>query len=242
MRIDHTICVSCQSCVPYCTMGAIRVQDGKVDIDFDECVECGVCLKLKVCPMKAIYQNELTYPRVIRSTFSNPEKPHERTKRHGRGTEEMKTNDVTNRYVLGELGLCVEVGRPGVGARMRDVEKIIMALADGGVEIEENNPLFDVIADPKTGSFKPEVLNEKVMSAIIELKAKPEKVAELLDKLSVIQSEIDTVFSVSVIARADENGDFPDYETLNGYGYYSTGSTKVNIGLGRVTDMQEVRS
>lgn len=239
MQINHDKCVGCRSCIPYCTMGAIVVRGGQVDIDFDECVECGVCLKLNVCRFGAIFQNELTFPREIRSTFSNPEKPHKRTKRHGRGTEEMKTNDVTNRYGLGELGLCVEVGRPGVGARMRDVEKIIMALADGGVEIEENNPLFDVIADPKTGRLMPEVLNEKVMSAIIELKAKPEKVAELLDKLSAIQGNLDTVFSVSVIARVDEDGNVPDYEILNGYGYYSTGSTKVNIGLGRVTDTME---
>lgn len=236
MKINRDACVGCQACVPYCTMGAITVIDGKADINFDECVECGVCLKLKACKFDAIYQNELSYPREIRSTFSNPEKPHQRTKRHGRGTEEMKTNDVTDRYQMGELGLCIEVGRPGVGARMKDVEKIIMALADGGVELEECNPLFDVIEDPKTGVFKREVLNEKVMSAIIEFKAKPEKVAELLDKLSEIQTELDTVFSVSVIARVDEKGEVPDFAALNDRGYFPAGHTKVNVGLGRVSD------
>jgi hypothetical protein len=46
----------------------------------------------------------------------------------GRGTEEIKTNDVTGRIGEGEAGIVVELGRPGVGARIRDVERVAMAL------------------------------------------------------------------------------------------------------------------
>jgi hypothetical protein len=41
----------------------------------------------------------------------------------GRGTEEVKTNVVSGRVRKGRVGLCIDVGRPGAGARMYDVEK-----------------------------------------------------------------------------------------------------------------------
>jgi ferredoxin len=240
MKIDHTLCIGCQGCIPFCTMSAINVgDDGSVQIDYDECVECGVCRKMNVCPVGAIKEEELEYPRIIRSTFSNPEKPHARTKRHGRGTEEMKTNDVTDRYKTGEIGLCIEMGRPGIGARLRDVEKISKVLASFGLELEECNPLFDHIADVEKGTFNESVLNEKVLSAIIEVKGSPDSIALVLDRLKEIAQGLETVMSVSVICRADENGEIPDYERLKDLGYESNGHAKINLGLGRISDPQK---
>lgn len=235
MKINEEMCIGCEQCTAYCTMGAIFMQDDVACIDFDQCVECGVCLKLDVCATGAIYQQDLEYPRTIRSVFSNPEKPHERTKRHGRGTEEMKTNDVTNRYQEGEVGLCLEVGRPGIGARLKDVEKITMALAQMGIMLEEDNPLFDHVQDEKTGKLKEEVLNEKVLSAIVEIKEKPEVIAEVLDSLKRLSSQLDTVVTLSVICRVIDDGSIPDYERLAVKGYQTNGHAKVNIGLGRIS-------
>ena len=45
----------------------------------------------------------------------------------GRGTDEIKMNDVTGRLRRGDAGLLVEMGRPGVGAYFRDIEKVAMA-------------------------------------------------------------------------------------------------------------------
>ena len=69
----------------------------------------------------AIVPDELTWPRVVRRAFSDPQVPHESTGIHGRGTAEVKTNDVTNRDRAAEAGFVVEFGRPGVGARFRDI-------------------------------------------------------------------------------------------------------------------------
>jgi len=44
---------------------------------------------------------------------SIPMVTHESTAVHGRGTEEVKTNDVSHRIKKGEVGLVVEFGRPG---------------------------------------------------------------------------------------------------------------------------------
>ena len=46
----------------------------------------------------------------------------------GRGTEEMKTNDVKGTFLPGEVGVGIELGRPGIEANFRDVEKVAMAL------------------------------------------------------------------------------------------------------------------
>ncbi|KUO58354.1 MAG: hypothetical protein APF84_15350 [Gracilibacter sp. BRH_c7a] len=239
MKIDHEICIGCEECIAYCTMGVISIQDGLAHIDHDECVECGVCLKLKVCPLEAIYQDELRFPRIIRSSFSNPEMPHARTKRHGRGTEEMKTNDVTNRFKEGEIGLCIEVGRPGIGTRLRDVEKISMALAQAGILLEEDNPIYDHVEDLLTGKLKEEVLGEKVLSAIVEVKEKPEIIALALDGLKELSSTLETVITLSVICKVREDESIPDYDKLNKLGYTTNGHAKVNIGLGRISDKGE---
>jgi hypothetical protein len=47
----------------------------------------------------------------------------------GRGTAEVKTNDVTGRVKEGEAGFVIEFGRPSVGARFRDIQEMTKALA-----------------------------------------------------------------------------------------------------------------
>ena len=68
-----------------------------------------------VCPTAAFEPDELAWPRVVRRAFSDPRVPHESTGVEGRGTEEVKTNDVSGRVKVGEVGFTIEFGRPGVG-------------------------------------------------------------------------------------------------------------------------------
>ena len=70
-----------------------------------------------VCPTDAITEPQLTWPRIVRRAFSDPIVPHESTGVHGRGTEEVKTNDITRRVGPGDAGFTVEFGRPTVGVR-----------------------------------------------------------------------------------------------------------------------------
>src|SRR5271169_1539535 len=130
----------------------------RATVESDECVECYSCYngmskehlnptvvrllrrlfkmaRLRfdpepdVCPTSALTPDELTWPRVIRRAFSDPLVPHESTGVRGRGTEEVKTNDVTGRVKRGEVNFTIELGRPGVGVRMYDIQKMTMALA-----------------------------------------------------------------------------------------------------------------
>jgi len=124
LKIDKEKCVNCRSCIDYCPVGAIEVDDPEVRIDQESCVECTACLRSGACGYDALYQPELGWPRIIRSRFSDPLESHPDTEIMGRGTAEMKTNDVTGRFVEGEVGFAVEMGRPGVSTSFADVEKV----------------------------------------------------------------------------------------------------------------------
>ena len=263
MDIDKTKCVGCGNCHVICPMGAISLDvDGKSIVNQDECVECSTCyrvlrnekyppilvriirmilnsLKLQymaevdVCPTGALTPPDLEYPRSIRAAFSDPTVVHSGTGVGGRGTEEIKTNDITGRLRKGDAGLVIELGRPGTGARFRDVEKIATALAPLEPHFEEFNPVTQLMEDPKTGKIKPEVLDEKVLSAIIEIRVSLEKIPDYLKKLESIQNQIDTVFSVGVASKCGSDGTLPHQKWVEMAGYILSPNGKTNLGLGR---------
>jgi len=236
MRIDETKCTGCLKCIPYCTMGAISKVPNRrlVAIDEDECVECGVCIRAKVCASGALYQQPLEWPRTLRATFSDPLVEHKETGVAGRGTEEMKTNDVTGRYGPGRVGMAAELGRPGIGARFYDVEKVARAVASLGLSFEPQNPVTFLMTDKSTGKMRGDVLNEKVLSAIVEFEADLSQVPAIVAKLNEVAGEVDTVFSVDLTCLVDPDGTVPvekiDLSTL---GRSLSINGKTNVGLGR---------
>lgn len=187
-----------------------------------------------ICPTDAITPEELAWPRIVRRAFSDPQVPHESTGIHGRGTAEVKTNDVTNRVTEGQAGFVIEFGRPGVGTRFRDIERVTEALAKLGVEFERNNPVTSLMADPMRGLLRPEILNEKILSAIVEIKTTLDEVPTVLRKVRELSSEVETVISIGVSTRCDGAGEEPLKEILEKEGY-PTYRGKTNLGLGRVT-------
>jgi hypothetical protein len=202
-------------------------------IDEDECVECSVCLRSGCCPTEALYQPELVWPRTVRKNFSDPLKIHPETRIPGRGTEEMKTNEVTGRYRRGTYGMAFELGRPGVGTRFSDVEKVAKALAALGIAFEEKNPVTRLMLDRKKGLINPEVLHEKVLSAIVEFLLPAERLPEVLAVLDRVSQEIDTVFSGDIITRVGEDGSVPYVEEIQRRGRFLSIHGKSNVGLGR---------
>ena len=232
-------------------------------INTDECVECFICYRgmskehlnpnlvrairktaqffrfrfdpePDICPTDAIVPEELSWPRAVRRAFSDPQVPHESTGIHGRGTAEVKTNDVTNRVNEGEAGFVVEFGRPGIGARFRDIQRITTALAELGVEFETNNPVTSLMTDPYRGVIREDILNEKILSAIVEIKTALDKVPSVLKEIRNLSREVDTVISVGVSTRCDARGNDRLRAILEQEGY-PTYRGKTNLGLGRIT-------
>ena len=233
----------------------------RATVNLDECVECFTChrgmskehlnptlvrtirgflrlLRVRfepepdVCPTDALAPQDITWPRIVRRAFSDPLVPHESTGVHGRGTEEVKTNDVTGRVSQGEAGFTIEFGRPGVGVWFRDIEKMTRALATLPIAFEKKNPVFSLMSDPATGTIREDILNEKVLSAILELKTPLEHVPQILQVVEEVAPTLETIVSIGVSTRCDAQGGNLLESLLKSEGYVVYRG-KTNLGLGR---------
>jgi hypothetical protein len=249
---------------------AINPESNRAEIDRDNCVECYQCyrgmsqehlnptlvrslrtilgwMRLRfepepdVCPTASFEPEDLAWPRVVRRAFSDVTSTHESTGVHGRGTEEVKTNDVTHRVQEGEAGFVVEFGRPGVGARFRDIGMMTTALANAGAEFEENNPVTHLMTDPSRGTLRSDILDEKVLSAIVEIKTPLSQVEKILDVIETVGPRLETVVSLGIGAVCGPNGSNPLPALLSRRGFPVIRG-KTNLGLGRATNADQVVS
>src|SRR5947208_4136725 len=192
-----------------------------------------------VCPTAAFEPDKLEWPRVVRRAFSDPRVPHESTGVQGRGTEEVKTNDVSGRVQKGEVGFTIEFGRPGVGVWFHEIQKMAWALAKAGVAFEKKNPVTSLMSDVATGTLREDILGEKILSAILEIKVPVERTEEVIRLVQEVEKQVDTVIALGVGTRCDEDGDenvvAPILERMG----YKLERAKTNVGLGKVTNAPE---
>jgi len=238
----------------------------RATVDRDECVECYACyngmsqeqlnptliralrglfkmMRLRfepepdVCPTSALEPEELAWPRIVRRAFSDPRVPHESTGVSGRGTEEVKTNDVSGRVQRGQVGFTVEFGRPGVGVRIRDIQTMTMALAAAGVAFEKKNPVTSLMSDVSKGMLREDILDEKILSAIVEIKVPFDMVEKVVSVMREVKPRIRTVIVLGVQTRCDDDGEetmvLPVLRRLG----YDPVRAKTNTGLGRMTNV-----
>ncbi len=242
MKADKDKCIACKRCFPYCPMGKIhsfrrheKIR-GRVyiEIDREACTDCGMCLRADICPVKALYQQEESWPREVRGILSNPLIEFKGSQVPGRGTEEMKTNDVKGTFLPGEVGIGIELGRPGIGAYFRDVEIVAMALmgANIGYALAGENPVTHFMSDKQTGKIRDDILNEKATSAIIEGKCKLEKLPEALKALREAAEKVESVFTVEVITKVTPDGEVPIKPVLEELGVWYSVNSKNNVGIG----------
>jgi ferredoxin len=240
----------------------------RATIDRNECVECYSCfngmsqehlnptmvrtmrkifqmMRLRfdpepdVCPTAAFEPDELSWPRVVRRAFSDPRVPHESTGVQGRGTEEVKTNDVSGRVKRGEVGFTIEFGRPGVGVWFHEIQKMTWALAKAGVAFEKKNPITSLMEDVATGALRQDIMNEKILSAIVEIKVTVDRTEEIIRLVKEVEGQVDTVIALGVGARCDENGDEDEVAPILERLGYKLERAKTNVGLGKITNVIE---
>ena len=63
------------------------------------------------------------------------------------------------------------------------------------------------MTDVATGTLREDILNEKVMSAIVEIKVPVERTEEIIRLVWEVEKKIDTVVALGVGTRCDENGE-----------------------------------
>jgi len=79
------------------------------------------------------------------------------------------------------------------------------------------------------------VLEEKVLSCIIESKIRLEKVPDILGVIKKLATSLNTVVSLGVSTRCNGSGDDPLREILQREGY-DAWRAKINLGMGRRTE------
>ena len=189
-----------------------------------------------MCPEDAIYAEELVgFYKQFQHVISDPVENHGVTGVTGRGTEEVKTNDVSGRVKRGWIGLSIDMGRPGLGVYLRDAEKVAMACAEAGFKLapQEESPLAALMPDNSTGKLEDGCLDYRLLSVIIEGRCEEGKAKDVLRALKKVEKEIDTVFSVGLISRVDENGHCRALEFLDELGMPQPHRGKVNPGMGK---------
>ena len=240
----------------------------RATINQDECVECGACFRgmsqehlnptmvrtvralakffrfrfepePDVCPTAAFEMNELAMPRLIRRVFSDPVVEHKSTGIKGRGTEEVKTNDVNPRVGIGEVGYTIEFGRPGVGVRFRDIQEMTRALAKLDIVFEAKNPISHLMTDKSSGTLRADILDEKILSGIVEIRSALDRVEAVCETVSAVNERIDTVTAVGISTRCGERGEDKSLAPLLADLGFAYERAKTNMGIGRVTNAQQ---
>ena len=81
--------------------------------------------------------------------------------------------------------------------------------------------------------MKPEVLREKVLSAILEFKIRDEQLEAVVKRLQPVLAELDTVVSWGLATRLAEDGTLPVCARLQALSVPARPNAKINMGMGR---------
>jgi hypothetical protein len=89
------------------------------------------------------------------------------------------------------------------------------------------------MTDKTTGKLNDEILNEKVCSAMIETTSPLENLPDIIKELREVAAKLDTVFSLTISSRLDEDGTAPCRKILKELNVPLYLNGKTNLGLGR---------
>lgn len=232
MKINQEKCVGCGQCAIFCPMSAIKITNRKAELNENKCVNCYNCVR-HGCPVNALEIVKLQWPYTLQESLSCPTGVDEKSGVSGRGTAEMKTNEVTGRIGHGKVGICLEFGRPGTGTTFYDVEKACKCLAKHHAYFEPLNPVTYVMSNVETGEIQQDVRGLFVLSAIVEALIDASELEAVLNDVKILAEEVDTVFSVGVSSLVKEDGTTYFDETITKMELSMYPEGKTNVGLGR---------
>ena len=89
------------------------------------------------------------------------------------------------------------------------------------------------MTDTATGKIRRDVLNEKVLSAIIGFDVGEDSIPVVLETIRKAAPQVDTVFSVCLTARLRPDGSNTASALSANAGFTPSPNGKTNVGLGR---------
>jgi hypothetical protein len=87
--------------------------------------------------------------------------------------------------------------------------------------------------------MNPELMNEKVLSAIIEMTVPLERVQEIIGVVKKVTKEISTVCSFDLTCKVHPGDKTPAFDLARGAGVAPTLNGKTNVGLGKPFFVEE---
>jgi len=106
--------------------------------------------------------------------------------------------------------------------------------------VVDHNPIAALVED-ENGSLDPEVLNEKVISCVLEFIIPGSATGKLMKMVEELSTEVNTVFNVCVGLRTDDKGNSP-LDKLFNTDVFRLPNGKVNIGLATGISPERVSS
>ena len=122
---------------------------------------------------------------------------------------------------------------PGISATVREVEMVAKLAASYDGVFEERNPISNYIINKQTGEMEPSVLDEHILSGIIEVSIKNDRLLDFICVLIELSRHMDTVFSLDVACLVEPDGTIPAKELFDKEGIFYRPNCKTNVGLGR---------
>jgi len=63
LKVNEDACIGCSHCMNACPTEAIRIWNGKANLDENKCIDCGECYR--VCPVSAIYVKDSEFESIF---------------------------------------------------------------------------------------------------------------------------------------------------------------------------------
>jgi hypothetical protein len=96
--------------------------------------------------------------------------------------------------------------------------------------------------DASAGRLRDDLLNEKILSAIVEIKTRLADVGKVLATVREVSGRIDTVVAVGISTRCDAQGEDALLAPLLAELGYAFERAKTNMGLGRITNIEKTET
>ena len=226
MKVNDT-CVGCEECLPYCTQGAIFMNEDQASIKREICVECGVCIDTDICPVSAFEEDNDDISEFKRP-FGRLLLKHVAAKNVVQGSGfDVKTNDVAGNLPLDKIVVRFELNRPGGGLKFGDVEQMRTKMKQLGWNPGVNSRSRSISESGLTDKIS----DQRILTCHLELVLDPKTIPDVIRDVTGLVEAQNIWVSINMAGLNDTVS--RTQEILKNEGIHMEPVAKINLGLGR---------